>query len=381
MIKKFISVMTAATIAGVSVPVISVGTDKNNDIFFDDFTGGSLDTDKWLIAEKNWGGTIKVDGETVDYNGGVVRENVAVSGGNLILTGLGDQYEGPVCGINRNKTRRDNGKRCGGAIATKEYFSSGSYEMRAKIAPILGCCSSMWTFEYEEDYSNGLKITNHEIDIEFPGRDSNGDFSLSHALLTTWIGENEGEYKTESAYCGDQTDGEFHTYRFDWHTGSDTEIPRVEYYFDDVLTYTSYDFIPTNAGRLWLGLWFPKYWAGTPDFDTTEFVVDYIKITPFHESGDTPQNESYPDDGWAEIPETILGDVNGDGKFNIADLVLFNKWLLAVPGTELKNGEAGDLCEDGRLDIFDLCLMRKLLINSAVDPVPEAMMKNNGEPV
>lgn len=365
MIKKIIAMTLAAALSGISISAIPVTSAENDDVFFDDFTGNSLDTDKWLIAEKNWGGTIKVDGETMDYNGGVRPENVAVSGGNLILTGLGNNYEGPIRGINRDKSQRSDGKRCGGAIATKEYFASGSYEIRAKIAPVLGCCSAMWTFEYEEDYSNGLKITNHEIDIEFPGRDSNGDFSLSHAILTTWIGENEGEYKTESAYCGDQADGEYHTYRFDWHTGSDTEIPRVEYYFDDELTYTSYEFIPTNAGRLWLGMWFPKNWAGIPDFDTTEFVVDYIKITPFHESGDTPQNESYPDDGWAVIPETIMGDVNGDGKFNVADLVLFNKWLLGVPDTELPNGKAANLCDDDRLDVFDLTLMRKLLINSS----------------
>ena len=157
----------------------------------------------------------------------------------------------------------------------------------------------MWTFEYEEDDSaDTLKITNHEIDIEFPGRDANDDFSLSHVLCTTWV--TEEDYKTKSVPCGNQTDGHFHTYRFDWHTGSGTEKPRVDYYFDDELIHTAYEYIPTNESRFWLGLWFPKNWAGTPDFETTEFVIDYVKITPFHESGDTPQHESYPDHGWAE---------------------------------------------------------------------------------
>ena len=74
----------------------------------------------------------------------------------------------------------------------------------------------------------------------------------------------------------------------------------MEYYFDDMLLYTATEHIPTNESRFWLGLWFPKHWAGAPDFDTTEFVIDYVKITTFHESGDTPQHESYPDHGWAE---------------------------------------------------------------------------------
>ncbi|HRR75695.1 MAG TPA: leucine-rich repeat protein [Ruminococcus sp.] len=61
-------------------------------------------------------------------------------------------------------------------------------------------------------------------------------------------------------------------------------------------------------------------------------------------------------------PEIIPGDVNADGKFNIADVVDFQKWLLSVQGAELKNGMAGDLCEDNKLDAFDLTLMRQALI-------------------
>ena len=58
------------------------------------------------------------------------------------------------------------------------------------------------------------------------------------------------------------------------------------------------------------------------------------------------------------------GDVNLDGSFNVADVVLLQKWLLAVPDVKLANWKAADLCEDGRLDVFDLCLMKRLLLNS-----------------
>lgn len=61
---------------------------------------------------------------------------------------------------------------------------------------------------------------------------------------------------------------------------------------------------------------------------------------------------------------SVTGDVNGDGEFNIADLVLFQKWLLAAPDIRLADWEAADLCKDGRLDAFDLCLMRQRLIGS-----------------
>lgn len=64
----------------------------------------------------------------------------------------------------------------------------------------------------------------------------------------------------------------------------------------------------------------------------------------------------------AVADEIVAGDVNGDSELSIADLVLFQKWLLAVSDTHLGNWKAADLCEDNRLDVFDLCLMRRALI-------------------
>ena len=359
---RILNQITAALTAFSMLSLLPFPAHAEADGFYDSFEGNRLDTGKWLIAEKNWGGTVEENGRSVDYNGGVIAENVTVRDGTLILTGCGNQYEGALRGINRDGTRREDGKRCGAAIATREYFASGSYEIRAKIAPELGCCSAMWTFEYEEDYSGDtVQITNHEIDIEFPGRDAQDDFSLQHALCTTWV--TEEDYKTASVPCGIQADGEYHTYRFDWHTGSSTETPRVEYYFDGELCYTAYESIPTNAGRFWLGLWFPRYWAGTPAFDTAEFVIDYAKITPFHESGDTPQNESYPEDGWAAEP-SLLGDVNSDGVFDVLDIVLLQKWLLATPDARLSDWSTADFQADQLLDVFDLSLMKRALLSA-----------------
>ena len=58
----------------------------------------------------------------------------------------------------------------------------------------------------------------------------------------------------------------------------------------------------------------------------------------------------------------IVGDVNMDSQFNISDVVLLQRWLLA-DGTKLADWEAADLCKDGRLDSFDLCLMKEALLN------------------
>ncbi len=75
--------------------------------------------------------------------------------------------------------------------------------------------------------------------------------------------------------------------------------------------------------------------------------------TPPGEPGDTPP----------EPPSGVKGDVNNDGEFNVSDVVLLQKWLLAVPDTELVNWRAADLCEDNKLNVFDLCLMKRELLN------------------
>ena len=60
--------------------------------------------------------------------------------------------------------------------------------------------------------------------------------------------------------------------------------------------------------------------------------------------------------------QTVEGDVNADGRFDVADVVLLQKWLLAVPDTHLANWNNADLCKDERLDVFDLCMMKRKLI-------------------
>lgn len=54
--------------------------------------------------------------------------------------------------------------------------------------------------------------------------------------------------------------------------------------------------------------------------------------------------------------ETIRGDVNADGSFTVADMVMLQKWLICTG--DIIDWQAGDLCPNGRLDIFDLCIMK-----------------------
>ncbi len=62
----------------------------------------------------------------------------------------------------------------------------------------------------------------------------------------------------------------------------------------------------------------------------------------------------------AEI--SIKGDCNGDDEFSFADVVLLQKWILAVPDTHLVNWSTADLCKDNTLDVFDLTMMKRMLL-------------------
>ncbi|WP_298481764.1 carbohydrate-binding protein [uncultured Ruminococcus sp.] len=60
--------------------------------------------------------------------------------------------------------------------------------------------------------------------------------------------------------------------------------------------------------------------------------------------------------------EMVKGDVNADGVFDVADVVMMQKWLLCAG--ELTDWKAGDLYGDNMINAFDLCLMKQMLKES-----------------
>ena len=79
-----------------------------------------------------------------------------------------------------------------------------------------------------------------------------------------------------------------------------------------------------------------------------------------------------------DIQPYLMGDVNNDGEFNVADVVLLQKWLLAVPDTHLANWKAVDFCNDNKLDVFDLCLMKRELIQALKMPAELSVTEAGG---
>lgn len=77
---------------------------------------------------------------------------------------------------------------------------------------------------------------------------------------------------------------------------------------------------------------------------------------------DSTLNDGYPVYQWQLFMSTLKGDVNGDGSFNIADLVCMQRWLIADKRVILNCWENGDFYEDNSINVLDLILMKRALI-------------------
>ncbi|MBR3630554.1 MAG: RICIN domain-containing protein, partial [Oscillospiraceae bacterium] len=59
-------------------------------------------------------------------------------------------------------------------------------------------------------------------------------------------------------------------------------------------------------------------------------------------------------------PQIVRGDVNADGRLDVTDILMMQKYLLNVG--DLVDWQAGDLYADSSIDVFDLSLMKRELL-------------------
>ena len=376
---------------------------QSADGFVETFDEGFLDPDRWLISTKSWGGD---NGGVSPLNCSLVRDTD--NGEPIIALKLqanGDLYDGPI----EHEGRRT---RVGSAIATRQYYASGRYEVRAKIAPDLGVVTAFWPFHYIDYYPSQdghwhepNPRRNTEIDWEFPtdlrGNEAEAEaagidpdrIAFTNARTNSWGGqfggeggEHKGRHLLRTAE-GDVVDlaedsiaGIYHTYAIEWHSGSDLgdngdtrdEPGCVRWYFDDVLIDELYDVefgqgnVPFRAARFWLGAWFAASgyideigWGGSPNFETSDLLIASISITPFNDSRDAYEPETVPNLAWAppgeypdpvEIDPTCPGDIDGDARVGIED-------LLVVLGAWGGAGPAGDTDGNGTVGVEDLLIV------------------------
>lgn len=220
----------------------------------DSFSAG-VNPSRWYISTQTWGGL-------PNYNG-CRSENVSYTSNGILLLKTQGLYSTDI-------------PLSGAAIITKETYGAGSYQVAMKVVPRLGVCNAIWTYYYGRGGED-----NHEIDIELPGHKTpgGGEIGYDRVLNTNWLSERRSTSKgiiTETP----ANDGDWHIYRFDWHTAP---TPRIDYYVDGVLTHSETNLVPTYKGLFWIGAWFPRNWCGQPDFEVDYMMVDWFSYTPFNQ--------------------------------------------------------------------------------------------------
>ena len=74
---------------------------------------------------------------------------------------------------------------------------------------------------------------------------------------------------------------------------------------------------------------------------------------------------SVPMSSIALSEESVKGDVNADGYFNIADIVQLQKWLISATDSKLDKWTEADFNNNNIINSLDLSLMKNALINSS----------------
>ena len=105
--------------------------------------------------------------------------------------------------------------------------------------------------------------------------------------------------------------------------------------------------------------------------ENTVFLQDSSGITKYHIDTVAVKNTDYDgedDEYFRFLPETFTSlkipenDINYDGRFNVADAVVLQKWLHGLGGMNMVNTKLADVCKDEVIDVFDMCVLKKKLL-------------------
>ena len=282
--------------------------------FFSDFGRDEVIGEGWSVVNYSWG------------QNGVARENagftrspgvvnaLGATGGVIVLNSYGDYYHDPA-------------KRGQGAcLISNELFGPGKYEVRMKIVPRFGPCSTMWSYytnSYAIDTPSGPvyghntaeNIQYHEIDVECPriGRGFYGWGGVAYEeyyqdaenLGTDGLGKvvnHSTSAKTE--FDSPYNDGQWHVFGFEWRTeGYDYDESAGEnpgaviWYMDGKEVARTAKNTPYYPDQLWIGNWFPDNatdWLGIADFDEAYMYIDWVRITEYADEYRTTNKDGTP---------------------------------------------------------------------------------------
>jgi hypothetical protein len=237
----------------------------NPDGFNESFSGSALNATRWLIAH----GPVSHAGKRTP--GGFARENVSVENGSLVLRVRGDQYDGPVRGVDADGRPLASERRSAAAVATRDMFASATYQAQGRFVGPSGVEVALW-FTRDDEQQGAITLAT-------PGRD--GD-TPSYAFVHMASRDGATSFEHQFALAASFDDRASHILRFDWYTTVDNA---VDFWIDNARRFQSKSSLPSRrAGRLWIVAWLRE---GTPaPFDTAEIQVENAFVTPFGNDGD-----------------------------------------------------------------------------------------------
>ncbi len=221
---------------GTPLPEINAGARL---VLTENWASGVINQNTWYAPRNQWG----------TGNHGVTRDNVRIERDQvagreqfvLVCQANGDRYEGPVAGVDGQKTR------VGGVLISKDFFASGRFEVVMKFghrepspggpADSLrpkGMVPALWTYAYRfvtvpkeraDEFVPGVPLYNPHLkvygrganeywsELDFPELGKGGVFD--RGLYNAFV-QNRAD--TQTFDLGQVADGDYHIFTTDWRT-------------------------------------------------------------------------------------------------------------------------------------------------------------------
>ncbi len=158
-------------------------------------------------------------------------------------------------------------RRVGSAVHSLQSFSSGVLEVVMKPCRQYGTFTSAW-IESPEGMGQNISSQNCLMRRQY------STLKLWRAALRQSRQPPCDNYRLANTDL--YVDGKYHKFTLVWDAGSRQSAIYVDDIFQRYIAGlpSGYD-----SKELWLGVWFPNSWAGSPEFDTCETLVDSVKVT------------------------------------------------------------------------------------------------------
>lgn len=235
-------------------------------VWADEFNGTSLNLSDWnydLGTGSQYGLTGWGNNELQYY----LEDNVEVTGGNLVITALEENFGGMNYTSGKIHTK------------TKQFWTYGKIEARMQVPTDQGMWPAFWMLTEPGDLAQNSGGWPPELDVmETVGHSGNTSYGTAHYGTWPAVNSNGGQYTLPS---GDLSDA-FHTYTVEWYPDN------IAWYFDGILIH-EFDRIDAHPEPwqfnqdffLIFNLAVGGNWPGSPDGSTTfpeEMLVDWVRV-------------------------------------------------------------------------------------------------------